>query len=152
MLFSNINSKKTLYITHSTQSSTNSSDTFPSSSWKSMPPKVNTRTTKKKHCWPNAKCSKKSALYEWFVWHQKLVNMSGGSLKEKENIFLRQLYPDAASFEFNGRLEKFKQWLAIHSFNHFRRACWQSQVQRSATTLKNKSLYQTTLDEYFTLC
>lgn len=46
----------------------------------------------------NAKRSKsvkypamESVLYEWFVGHQEHVNVSGELLKEKGNIFLRQL-------------------------------------------------------------
>ena len=76
---------------------------------------------------PNAKRSKmvkylamESALYEWFVSHQEHVNMSCELLKEKGNIFLRQLYPESTSFEFSNEwLEKFKQRHAIHSFRHF---------------------------------
>ncbi|XP_031280193.1 ARS-binding protein 1-like [Pistacia vera] len=66
---------------------------------------------------PNTKRSKmvkypamESALYEWFVCHQEHVNMNGELLKEKGNIFLRKLYPEATLFGFsNGWLEKFKQ-------------------------------------------
>ncbi|XP_031280361.1 CENP-B homolog protein 2-like [Pistacia vera] len=76
---------------------------------------------------PNTKHSKmvkylamESALYECFVCHQEHVNMNGESLKEKGNIFLRKLYPEATSFGFsNGWLEKFKQRHAIHSFRRF---------------------------------
>lgn len=61
-----------------------------------------------------------SALYEWFVCNQEHVNISGELLKEKGNIFLKQLYPEATSFEFsNGWLGKFKQRHAIQSYRRF---------------------------------
>ncbi|KAG8391682.1 hypothetical protein BUALT_Bualt01G0212700 [Buddleja alternifolia] len=61
-----------------------------------------------------------SALYEWFVCNQQHTNISGELLKEKGNIFVRHLYPEAISFEFsNGWLEKFKQRHAIRSFRRF---------------------------------
>ncbi|XP_074373781.1 CENP-B homolog protein 2-like [Apium graveolens] len=61
-----------------------------------------------------------SALYEWFMCNQEHVNISGELLKEKGSIFLKELYPEANSFECsNGWLEKFKQRHAIKSFRRF---------------------------------
>ncbi|KAI1001993.1 hypothetical protein K3495_g6207 [Podosphaera aphanis] len=46
------------------------------------------------------------ALHTWFIAHQGRVNMSGELLQVKGAKFLKELYPDAPSFEFsNGWLD-----------------------------------------------
>jgi hypothetical protein len=65
------------------------------------------------------------ALYEWFLQHQELVNISGELIKEKAVVFMKLLYPggDASRFESknwsNGWLEAFKQRYGIKSFRRF---------------------------------
>ncbi len=60
------------------------------------------------------------ALHTWFIAHQGRVNMSGELLQVKGAKFLKELYPDAPSFEFsNGWLDRFKSRYRIKSYRRF---------------------------------
>ncbi|KAI1001686.1 hypothetical protein K3495_g6512 [Podosphaera aphanis] len=63
------------------------------------------------------------ALHTWFIAHQGRVNMSGELLQVKGAKFLKELYPDAPSFEFsNGWLDRFKSRYRIKTYRRF----WES--------------------------
>jgi len=57
-----------------------------------------------------------SALYEWFLLNQEKVPISGDMIKEKAQIFLKQLYPDKTMSFSNGWLESFKNRYKIKSY------------------------------------